>query len=197
MAERFFRPLGMSQTRLVRETAEVVPGMASGYLEAPDGQPGAPRFVRAAHAYPLGGEGGVASSLDDLALWARNLDHGLIGGRAFVQTLITAARFNGGRPNTYANGVELSRVGDLDAVGHGGLWPGYRTEFLRIPAARPTVICIANVGSFDPYATARQIAAAVLDAPRPVLPVPDALPPGLYVDRASPATVEVTAVDGT
>ncbi len=194
MAARIFEPLGMRQTRLVRETAEVVPGMASGYLETPG--EGAPRFVRAVHAYPLGGEGGVASSLDDLALWARNLDRPDVGGPEFTARLVAAARFNGGRPNSYANGVELGRIGPYDTVGHGGLWPGYRTEFLRVPAARLAVICIANVGSLDPHVMAREIAAPLLDQPRPVRPSPAELPPGLYLDRATPATIEVTAQDG-
>lgn len=192
MAERFFEPLGMSQTRLVRDTNEVVPGLATGYLEPANPPDGAPAFVRAVHAYPLGGEGGVASSLDDLALWARNLDHPIVGGPDLVQALTSAPRFNNGRPSFYANGVELGRHGDLDSVGHGGLWPGFRTEFVRFPAARLTVICIANVGSFDPYATARRIADIVLDAPRPPMPASEALPSGLYLDRATPATAEFT-----
>ena len=56
-----------------------VPGLATGYL--PDGMGG---FRRAPHGFALGGEGGMVSGIEDLALWARCLSVGGLGGCPFA-----------------------------------------------------------------------------------------------------------------
>jgi D-aminopeptidase len=60
---RIFAPLGMNATRHVERTTDVVPDLATGYLPAPDGG-----WMRARHGFPLHGEGGLVSSVADLAL---------------------------------------------------------------------------------------------------------------------------------
>ena len=61
LAERIFKPLGMTSTSLAHEIDTVIPGLATGYLG--DFESG---FRRAAHAYPQGGEGGLTSTVEDL-----------------------------------------------------------------------------------------------------------------------------------
>ncbi len=193
-ARRIFAPLGMTRSRFVRSTAETVPGLATGYFPAPKGG----GFVKAAHGFPLGGEGGLVSSVEDLALWDRNFTTGQVGGEALPAALTEQAPLTGGRVNAYARGLAIRPWRGLETVSHGGLWPGYRTEFLRIPAHDLTVICIANLGSIVPYRLAREVAEAVLGAERVLHPVPP-LPPlaerallaGRYVDPAAPATVDI------
>src|SRR5215472_7586507 len=68
LAERIFRPLGMSNTMLAAEIDTVIPNLATGYLG--DEKSG---FRRAAHAYPQGGEGGLTSTVEDLLIWSRHL----------------------------------------------------------------------------------------------------------------------------
>ena len=62
-------------------------------------------------------------------------------------------------PTRYRRGVAIGEVRGLETVGHGGLWPGFRTEFLRVPAADLTVIVIANLATIDPWRLAHAIAA--------------------------------------
>jgi hypothetical protein len=62
----------------------------------------------------------------------------------------------------------------LETAGHGGLWPGFRTEFLRVPAADLTVVVIANLGTIDPWRLAHRIAADALDGDKRMK---SALPP--------------------
>ena len=66
------------------------------------------------------------------------------------------------RLSAYARGLEHSRVAGLAAVGHGGLWPGYRTEWLLLPEADCSVVAISNSGASNPYRLARRVAEAVL-----------------------------------
>ena len=193
VARRILVPLGMTRSRLVASTAETVPGLATGYFPAAGGG-----FVKAAHGFPLGGEGGLVSSVEDLALWDRNFTTGQVGGKALPAALAEQAPLTGGRPSAYARGLAVQEWRGLATMSHGGLWPGYRTEFLRIPERDLTVICIANLGDIVPYRLARQAAEAALEAecvlhPLPPPPAPDALErlAGRYFDPTLPATVDI------
>ena len=73
-------------------------------------------------------------------------------------------------PTHYRRGVGIGEVRGLETVGHGGLWPGYRTEFLRVPAADLTVIVIANLASIDPWRLAHAIAADALEGDKRLKP---------------------------
>ena len=168
LAERIFKPLGMANTGLVAEIDAVIPGLATGYLG--DRKQG---FRRAAHAYPQGGEGGLTSTVEDLLIWSRHFDKPTLG-KTLPAKLAAMAPLTGGHANNYRRGVAVDELRGLATVGHGGLWPGFRTEFLRVPEADLTVVVIANLGSMDPWRSARAIAALALEGNRKLKP---ALPP--------------------
>ena len=192
----FFTPLGMRATRLTPTTGEWVPHLATGYLPQPDGN-----FLRAPHAFPLGGEGGLVSSVVDLALWDRALETGM----ANLAGLTTQAEFTNGNLNSYARGLVVSRHRGVRTEDHGGLWPGFRTAFLRAPEHGATVICIANSGGIDPANLAFATLDALLEGRTGVHPIP-AMPgvaelariAGRYLDAETPMTLDVAvAADGT
>ena len=198
LERRIFAPLGMSRTRMTPSTTAVVAGLATGYLPKDGG------WVRAAHGFPLGGEGGLVSSVEDLALWARNCETGRVGGMALVEGLETQQAFTNGAPATYARGLQVRDYRGMRAVDHGGLWPGYKTEFLRVPELRLAVICIANNGAADPYHTAHDLLDAAIEG-RPGVHAVPALPPraeldrlaGRWLDRERGTTLEISvSADG-
>lgn len=189
---RIFTPLGMTRTRLTPDPREPAPGLATGYLPAPDG------FRRAAHGFPLGGEGGLVSCVEDLALWDSNFASGLVGGTALPAALETQVAFTGGVTNLYARGLRIDNWRGVRTVSHGGLWPGYRTEFLRAPAHGCTVIAITNTGAADPAALAHDVLDAVLDGrpelhPVPSLPPRETLAPlsGRWIQREAGMTLDI------
>lgn len=167
LAERIFRPLGMTATMLVPEIDIVVPGLASGYLG--DAAAG---FRRAAHAYPQGGEGGLTSTVEDLLIWSRHFDRPTLEPKTLPAQLAAMAPLSGGHANKYRRGVQADDLRGLATLGHGGLWPGFRTEFLRVPEAGLTVVVIANLGSIDPWRQARAIAALALEGRAKMKPLP-------------------------
>ena len=166
LRERIFRPLGMTQTMLAAEIDSVIPGLANGYLG--DATAG---FRRAAHAYPQGGEGGLTSTVEDLLIWSRHFDQPTLEPRTLPAQLAAAAPLTGGHANKYRRGVQADDLRGLATIGHGGLWPGFRTEFLRVPEADLTVVVIANLGSIDPWRQARAIAALALEGNRKLKPM--------------------------
>jgi CubicO group peptidase (beta-lactamase class C family) len=167
IAERIFQPLGMTATALVHEIDTVIPGLATGYLG--DARTG---FRRAAHAYPQGGEGGLTSTVEDLLIWSRHFDRPALSPKNLPTQLAAAAPLAGGHANKYRRGVQADDLRGLVTIGHGGLWPGYRTEFLRVPQADLTVVVIANLASIDPWRQARAIASLALEGTARLKPAP-------------------------
>lgn len=188
---RFFQPIGMNQTRLVRDPTTVVPRLATPYLRQPDGG-----VIRAWQAYPTVGEGGLASSLDDLLRWARHYDRPLAGMAHLVQAMQQDLPLTNGTAQPYARGLEVGEWRGARTVGHGGLWPGYRTEFLRVPERDLAVVVIANVDAIDPYRLARAVAAAALAEeglpPEPPLPAGLDRLAGRWLDAEGLCVYELT-----
>ena len=164
LAERIFRPLGMSSTLLAAEIGTVIPNLATGYLG--DEKSG---FRRSAHAYPQGGEGGLTSTVADLLIWSRHFDEPALG-KAIPAQLVARHDLTGGHDNRYRRGVSVGELQGMETVGHGGLWPGFRTAFLRVPAAGLTVVVIANLASIDPLRLAHRIAADALEGDKRLKP---------------------------
>jgi hypothetical protein len=157
LAERIFRPLGMSHTMLAAEIDTIIPDLATGYLG--DAETG---FRRASHAYPQGGEGGLTSSVEDLLIWSRHYDKPSLVPSDLPAQLAAPHPLNDGHANHYRRGVAVGPLRGLNTIGHGGLWPGYRTEFLRVPGVDLTVVVIANVASLNPWRMARAVAVEAL-----------------------------------
>ncbi len=195
LERRIFAPCGMSMTRMVESTTELVPGLAAGYLPAGTAE-GIGAWQRARHAFPLHGEGALVSSVIDLALWHRACETGRLGA-GLSAALEGCDPFANGRPNDYARGLRVAEVRGIRTLSHGGLWPGYKTEFLRIPERDAAIIVIANNASADPYAIGQRILDHLIDdmpgaKPAPRLPEPDVLArhAGRFLDPAAPATVD-------
>ncbi|MCB4820838.1 serine hydrolase domain-containing protein [Roseicella aerolata] len=199
LERRIFAPLGMTRTRHTPSVTEIVPGLATSYFPQDGG------FVRALHGFPLGGEGGLVSCVEDLALWDRNFTTGQVGGVALGRALAERAPFSNGTLNLYARGLEVTRYRGLRTENHGGLWPGFKTCFLRAPEAGVTVIAIANHGGIDVHHLGHQMLDAALEGRPGLHPVP-ALPPrpalgaltGRWLEPESGTTVEFgIEADGT
>lgn len=168
LERRILDPLGMTRSRHTPDLAVPVPGLATGYL--PDGAGG---WRRAPHGFPLGGEGGLVSCVEDLALYTRALSIGSLKGE-IEQALEAQAPFTNGVMNPYARGLEHAQWRGVATVGHGGLWPGFKTAFLRVPGKRLTVIVITNNGALDAHHMALQVLDAALEGMPEVAPPPPA-----------------------
>lgn len=170
LAERIFRPLGMTSTGLMADIDALIPDLATGYLgDAANG------FRRARLGYPQGGEGGLTSTVDDLLIWSRHFDRPTLSPRDLPSELAAARPLAGGHANAYRRGVGIGDLDGLATIGHGGLWPGFRTEFLRVPEADLTVVVIANLASIDPWRQARAIARMMLAGDERLRPAPAAI----------------------
>jgi D-aminopeptidase len=190
---RIFGPAGMNATRMVESTTEIVPDLCTGYLPSGGG------YVRAQHSFPLHGEGALVSSVIDLALWHRNYTTATACGSEVIAQLMEREAFTNGAMNSYARGLQVNQLRGLATVSHGGLWPGFKTEFLRLPERDIAIIVIANNAAADPYQIGQRILASLLEGVAGVHPVPEmpkaealAAWAGRFLARDQPSTLELT-----
>jgi CubicO group peptidase (beta-lactamase class C family) len=153
-AENMFQPLAMFHTLFYDDHTLVVPGRVAAYDSAPHD-----RFrVAWSTTYEVVGGGGLMSTVDDLLLWDRNFYANRLGKGTLVQEMQTPGVLNNGNNISYAMGLDLGSYRGLPIVEHAGGLFGYRTELLRFPEQKFSVICLCNVANAEPENLARQVA---------------------------------------
>jgi hypothetical protein len=147
------------------------------------------------------------STVDDLLIWDRNFYANRLGRGTLVQELQTPGLLNNGNQVSYAMGLDLGNYRGLPIVDHSGALFGYRTELLRFPRQKFTVICLCNVANAVPETLARKVADIYLADK--LQPGASALSPtrgeglpdtatfaGKYLDPRTHLTYSFTASDG-
>lgn len=153
-----FEPLGMRDTHFHDDRTMIVPRRAEGY--EPNGT-GGYRIVRTSFA--LVGDGGLHTTVEDLAKWDENFFNTTVGGGAsFVQRLYTRGVLSSGDTTEYAAGLFIKPYRGLPTVSHGGSFIGFRAELLRFPSAHTSVGILCNDYTADPSAMALAVANVVL-----------------------------------
>ncbi len=157
-AENLFAPLGMTDTRIVDDLTQEVPGRAVPY-EREDGG----GFRPLVSAWEQTGDGGVTSTVLDLAKWDASFYSGAVGGKALVAAMTTPGSLANGSPLPYGDGLFLDRFRGHRRVRHPGSWRGFCSELMRLPGRHLSVITLCNVGDADPAALSEQVAGLYLD----------------------------------
>jgi len=154
-AEHIFQPLGMLHTRFYDDRRMIMKGRAVGHIKRDDDSIGVWRPT-----YELVGDGGVLTTVQDLALWERNFLEPRLGGEParLVAQLTQPARLNDGSAIEYGFGLELSDYRGLHLVGHGGSIPGYAAFVMRFPEQQLSVQLLCNLGNLPARKLAHSVA---------------------------------------
>lgn len=212
--ENIFKPLGMLHTRFYDDRTLVLPDRVAAYSPRDSGG----FRVDWSTNFEKVGDGGLMSSVDDLLLWDRNFYKNKLGKGTLLRELQTRGILNNGKTISYALGLIMTEYRGLPVVEHGGALFGYRTEILRFPEQKFSVICLCNLATANPGAKARQIADIYLAGQFPATrkstattgdTAPDRHPrpaahlqsdfrtfAGIYRDSGDRSFVMVTARDG-
>lgn len=170
---RIFDPLGMTHTG------------------SPPVDHGLPTRVRAYAPRDGGGfriresprDGGFTSTPEDLGKWDRNFYDARVGGPEVVRSMGEEGRLNSGETVPYALALHTEPYRGLRRQWHGGLSAGYRSQFMRYPDQRTSVLVMCNVYQLaEPNSLAEAVTDVVLadaiaaaGAPEdPVVPPPPA-----------------------
>ncbi len=154
-----FSPLGMTSTSIVDRYPAEIARLARGYAVS---QAGA---SIAESAWEQTGDGQVHTSVRDLALWDANFYAPRVGDRAIIDEMQRSGVLNDGHAVGYGGGLFLSTRNGLTTVSHGGGWAGYRSEMLRFPERRTSVIVLSNRDDVDACALAQKVAQIELELP--------------------------------
>lgn len=160
LKQRIFTRLGMSNTVAYEEGRSTVKHRAFGYSE----ENGRWRRTDQSPTSAVLGDGGIYSSIDDLAKWDAALyDDRLLStrSRALAFTPVTdtddpTVRYGMGWRITQEN------VGG-STLWHSGETIGFRNVIVRYPDQRFTIVLLTNRDAPEPYQTARAIAQLFLE----------------------------------
>jgi CubicO group peptidase (beta-lactamase class C family) len=164
-ADRLFAPLGMRRTLFREDSRAVLPDLAYGY-SASEGA-----LLRADSEECAVGDGGLVTSVSDLAPWFRFLRDGDVIGRDIRDALIhTRPTRRDGTLAPYALGISHAAIGGIPMIGHAGAVAGYRSQLLYLPDLDLGVAVFTNSSGVDAGAVAAATARLAADIPEEITP---------------------------
>lgn len=137
LAEKVFKPLGMSSTRPTN-TKEPPANRASGYSDND-------KLLDAVEWSGLRPSGAFFSTVLDLAKWDAALDANRILSESSRRQMWTPVTLNDGTTYPYGFGWQLDPLNGHRQVHHGGGLPGFGSQFAKFPDDRLTVIALVNL----------------------------------------------------
>lgn len=165
---RIFLPLGMAATYAHEEGRTVVPNRAWGYTVRGDT---VTRTDQSSTSAVLG-DGGIYSSIDDLARWHASLTNAPLVGDALWTLTRTPQRLTDGRKTEYGLGWFVDRHLGQARLRHHGETRGFTNAVSRYPDAGLTIVVLTNRSDAAPWSIADALAAAYLpgESPPPATP---------------------------
>lgn len=145
MVEHIFKPLGLNATRF-NHPLEIVPQRASGYVEE------AGRWQKGEPLRPLllAPNGGIITTVLDLAKWERIFDTEQILKRASLEQMRTPVRLSDGRTFNAGFGLFMDVFRDHRLWLHNGSTVGgFSSVFYHYPDDKLTVIVLCNIDRGD------------------------------------------------
>lgn len=155
LKERIFSPLGMHDTIAYEQGLSTVNNRAYGYSE----ERGTWTRTDQSQTSAVLGDGGIYSSIDDLAKWDAALyDDRLLSAQSRDLAFTAATETDDPKVN-YAMGWRVTdeKIGGR-TLWHSGETIGFRNVIIRYPEQHFTVVLLTNRNDPEPYQTAREIA---------------------------------------
>jgi CubicO group peptidase (beta-lactamase class C family) len=172
LQERIFKPLGMTDTRIISDE-DIIPHRAAGYRlvseQLKNQEWVSPTFNSTA-------EGSLYFTILDLEKWDAALyTEKLLKKSSFSQMWTPGTLLNGKR-YPYGFGWRVEDANGHQLLAHGGAWQGFTSAICRYVDDRLTVVVLTNLGSpqSDPNRIAHRVA-------------------GIYVPDLSPAALKPIA----
>lgn len=151
--ERIFAPLKMNHTLAYEKGKNEVPHRAYGHAK----EKGVWRETDQSPTSAVLGDGGIYSSLDDLAKWDQALrNHTLLSAEEMkpaltpVQPTGGPAKYPDGSALSYGFGWFLDPYQGHKRMSHDGSTVGFRTTIQRFPDDNLTIIVLANRADINP-----------------------------------------------
>ena len=146
MERRLLRPLGLRNT--VPSNSRTIAGLAQGYAGANNPFGGSDAMITNGR-FAINPQfewtgGGIASTSEDLARWAKALYEGRAFDRSLMPQALDGVPARLGRDVRYGLGVMLRPTALGMTYGHSGFFPGYLTEVMYFPETRTAIAVQVN-----------------------------------------------------
>lgn len=139
VAERIFKPLGMTNSSWRDDYQRLVMGRAQAYSKQ---GPTAPWMLNMP-IMNVYGNGGMLTTVGDWLKWNAALDAKTLGA-PLVEALETQGVLNDGRKISYALGLVVDSYKGIKQVTHSGGTAGYQTYLARFPEKKLSVAAMCN-----------------------------------------------------
>ena len=167
LAERIFKPLGMTSTRIISEE-DIIPNRSAGYRLV-KGELKNQEWV--SPTYNTTADGALYFNVVDLAKWDAALYTEKLVKKASLDRMWTVFALRDGKPNSghYGFAWFIEDVNGHRLLQHGGAWQGFTTYIARYVDDKLTVVVLTNLDSAhsNPGKIARAVAGLVNPALTP------------------------------
>src|SRR5215471_14514099 len=145
LAERIFKPLGMTSTRIISEE-DIIPNRSSGYRLV-KGELKNQEWV--SPTYNSTADGALYFNVVDLAKWDAALYTEKLVKKASLDRMWTVFPLRDGKPNSNHYGFAwfIEDVNGHRVLQHGGAWQGFTTYIARYVDDKLTVVVLTNLDS--------------------------------------------------
>jgi CubicO group peptidase (beta-lactamase class C family) len=136
--ERIFTPLGMRHTRFQHDHTAPIPGRAIGYVRRGE------TWRIANSLLDVVGDGGMYSTVDDMLRWAAAFERPEFSPLLSRMQQPGTLKNGNAIANGYGMGLSQGTSRGVLTVSHSGALAGYRTNFVRVPGEKLTVVTLCN-----------------------------------------------------
>lgn len=180
LQERIFTPLKMTNTLAYEKGKNQVPHRAYGHTKLGQSRPGQSKLGQSdkdgwretdqSSTSATLGDGGIYTSIDDLALWDRALPEHTLLSAVEMQPALTPVEPTSGPatspegPVSYGFGWHLEPYRSHKRMWHDGETIGFRTTIQRFPDDNLTIIVLANRTDINPEELSLKVADLYLAA---------------------------------
>src|SRR5579864_3077833 len=143
LAEKIFKPLGMTSTRLIND-ADIIPNRSSGY-ELHDEKLQNQGWV--SPTFNSTADGTLYFNVLDLAKWDGALYGTSLLKQSSLDRIWTVYPLNDGKPNParYGFGWQIDARNGHKVIHHGGAWQGFTCDIARYVDDNLTVVVLTNL----------------------------------------------------
>lgn len=165
--DRLFGPIGMTSSGLMRCDSDMEPGVAMTHTPLPDG-----RCQRGYMPFPMGGEGGAVSTLDDMLAWLRHLDAPHAFSADVVGRMDAPVPLASGFVPNFRRGLMHASYRGVEMIFHDGGVIGGLARAARLPALGLNLVVLTNRGDVPVNLVGRRLIDALAGDRLEPAPIP-------------------------
>ncbi|NVK51754.1 MAG: beta-lactamase family protein [Flavobacteriaceae bacterium] len=151
--KEIFSPLGMEHTLFLNNNTMLIKRRASGYSPSRSGN-----FRNIVSTLEHTGNGGVYTTIEDIKKWDDEFYNRTILNDTFWELMTTKGTLNNGEKIPYSGALFIKKYKGLKTIDHGGRAPGFKSNILRFPEQKFSVIVFTNVSNANAIPLSYQIA---------------------------------------